>query len=223
MTQLIIEPNKEIAFEDYLKLCMLQELDIRDNIASHFNNLPKYLHELQTKKVKLDNNPNKVALEIELIDSEEEKLLVSINTGNTDNIYRSLGEIPIRLSGEQDLIRKYRNKQELLYNINRSNSQGYPYFKKVINKSLEKITKNFKLKDDYFILRVSQIWEESFTIYPYDCPIYKIDIESKTGEHDIYYYNPLKCTFYYDKKEKKALSNKSQLGGFTSNNKRIYF
>lgn len=41
---------------------MLQELDIRDNIASHFNNLPKSLHELQTKKVKLGNNPNKVAL-----------------------------------------------------------------------------------------------------------------------------------------------------------------
>ena len=204
MAQLIIEQNKEITFKDYLKLCMLQELDIRDNIASHFNNLPKSLHELQTKKVKLDNNPAKIALEIKLIDSEENDLIVFIN--KDDNVC----DIPLSLSGNYDLIWKYYDKQELLYSINRSNSQGYPYFQKVINKSLEKITKNFKLKDDYFILRVSQIWEESFTIYPYECPIYKIDIESKTGEHDIYYYNPLKCTFYYDKKEKKALSNKSQ-------------
>lgn len=204
MAQLIIEQNKEITFKDYLKLCMLQELDIRDNIASHFNNLPKSLHELQTKKVKLDNNPAKIALEIKLIDSEENDLIVFIN--KDDNVC----DIPLSLSGNYDLIWKYYDKQELLYSINRSNSQSYPYFQKVINKSLEKITKNFKLKDDYFILRVSQIWEESFTIYPYECPIYKIDIESKTGEHDIYYYNPLKCTFYYDKKEKKALSNKSQ-------------
>ena len=199
---------------------MLQELDIRDNIASHFNNLPKSLHELQTKKVKLGNNPNKVALKIKLIDSEENDLIVSINTEivsinteivsiNTEGVY-NVCDIPIDLSGESYLIHKYHDKQELLYNINRSDSQGYPYFKKVVNKSLEKITKNFKLKDDYFILRVSQVWEEKFTIYPYECPIYKIDIESKTGEHDTYYYNPLKCTFYYDEEEKKALSNKSQ-------------
>ena len=147
-----------------------------------------------------------MALEIKLVDSEENDLLVSINT---KPIY-SICDIPINLGGDYDLIRNYYDKQELLYNINRSDSQGYPYFQKVINKSLEKITKNFKLKDDYFILRVSQIWEESFTIYPYECPIYKIDIESKTGEYDIYYYNPLKGIFYYDKKEKKALSNKSK-------------
>lgn len=206
MAQLIIESNKGIAFEDYLKLCMLQELDIRDNIASHFNNLPKSLHELQTKKVKLGNNPDKVALEIKLVDSEDNDLLVSINTEDIYNVY----ELPIDLGGDYDLIRKYYDKQELLYNINRFDSQGYPYFQKVVNKGLEKITKNFKIKDDYFILRVSQVWEEKFTIYPYECPIYKIDIESKTGEHDTYYYNPLKCTFYYDEEEKKALSNKSQ-------------
>lgn len=50
MTRLIIEPNKGVAFADYLKLCMLQELDIRDNIASHFNNLPKYYMDYKQKK-----------------------------------------------------------------------------------------------------------------------------------------------------------------------------
>lgn len=50
MARLIIEPNKGVAFADYLKLCMLQELDIRDNIASHFNNLPKYYMDYKQKK-----------------------------------------------------------------------------------------------------------------------------------------------------------------------------
>lgn len=77
---------------------MLQELDIRDNIASHFNNLPKSLHELQTKKVKLDNNPAKIALEIKLIDSEENDLIVFIN--KDDNVC----DIPLSLSGNYDLI-----------------------------------------------------------------------------------------------------------------------
>ena len=89
MAQLVITQNQEIKFEDYLKICLLQELYIKKQIATHFNTLPEGLYELQVQEAKLDTIPNELGLTVTYIDRFTNGILeVRINPG-----YKNEGEL----------------------------------------------------------------------------------------------------------------------------------
>ena len=203
MAQLVIVQNQEIKFEDYLKILMLRELDIKKQIATHFNTLPERLYELHVKEAKLDIIPDKLGLTIEYIDSfTNDCLEVMINSSDRDRSYFPLSTGNLR--------EKYNGLNYLFYRINTTPSIC-TYFDDVIRMNNEAIIKSFKLEEDNFVLTISEVKKRQITVYPYECPLYVIDIESQTGEHDIYYYNPLKCEFYYDSEAKKLVSKKIKL------------
>ncbi len=209
MAELIIKQDKEIAFKDYLKIWMLAELKIRDDIANYYYNLPTTLHEYKTKMVTLENDPKRKIIFIKLINK--------LKIGDYFNLSAKLDmfEGTVEINGSYYLYEgnQYANEiyiKNLFFNMHDSHSLISPYLKQMIEKGQIKITKNFQLEDDYFVLRLSEVYTSEFLVYPYHSPLYELDIESQTGKHDIYYYDPLDCKFYFDKGKKSILPQKLQ-------------
>ncbi len=202
MAQLVITQNQEIKFEDYLKICLLQELYIKKQIATHFNTLPEGLYELQVQEAKLDTIPNELGLTVTYIDRFTNGILeVRINPGYTNASF-----FPFSTDGLRE---KYERLNAWFYSINTTPSISIR-FDDVIQKNSEAMIKSFKLGEDNYVLTISEVKKKQIKIYPYECSLYIMDIEAQTGERDVYYYDPLKCEFYYDSEAKKLVPKKTQ-------------
>ena len=213
MSKLIIDPEQPLTFREYLDICMVKELALKNEVSKIFNDFFKNFPELTLNCFQVRHywtgfhNAFRCFFNIK----EKTKYGNTIYAGELD--YDKSGFPSFQRYGVSDrlAIETARKIENFLLTPTIINLLK----RLVIEKKQEiSLTKQFKIEEQYFTLQIDEINyadkdnNENFDfmqIYPYTKTIYRLDLESQIGEHTIYYYNPLKNIFYYDEYANKML------------------
>ena len=211
MSKLIIDPEQPLTFREYLDICMVKELALKNEVSKIFNDFFKNFPELTLNCFQVRHYWTGFHNAFGCFFNIKEKT----KYGNT--IYA--GELDYGKSGFPSF-QRYGVSDRLAIETEIENFLLTPTIinllkRLVIEKKQEiSLTKQFKIEEQYFTLQIDEINyadkanNENFDfmqIYPYTKTIYRLDLESQIGEHTIYYYNPLKNIFYYDEYANKML------------------
>ena len=211
MSKLIIDPEQPLTFREYLDICMVKELALKNEVSKIFNDFFKNFPELTLNCFQVRHYWTGFYNAFGCLFNIQEKT----KYGNT--IYA--GELDYDKSVFPSF-RRYGFSDRLAIETEIENFLLTPTIinllkRLVIEKKQEiSLTKQFKIEEQYFTLQIDEINyadkanNENFDfmqIYPYTKTIYRLDLESQIGEHTIYYYNPLKNIFYYDEYANKML------------------
>lgn len=211
MSKLIIDPEQPLTFREYLDICMVKELALKNEVSKIFNDFFKNFPNLTLNCFQVRHYWTGFHNAFGCFFNIKEKT----KYGNT--IYA--GELDYDKSGFPSF-QRYGVSDRLAIETEIENFLLTPTIinllkRLVIEKKQEiSLTKQFKIEEQYFTLQIDEINyadkanNENFDfmqIYPYTKTIYRLDLESQIGEHTIYYYNPLKNIFYYDEYANKML------------------
>ena len=211
MSKLIIDPEQPLTFREYLDICMVKELALKNKVSKIFNDFFKNFPNLTLNCFQVRHYWTGFHNAFRCFFNIKEKT----KYGNT--IYA--GELDYDKSGFPSF-QRYGVSDRLAIETEIENFLLTPTIinllkRLVIEKKQEiSFTKQFKIEEQYFTLQIDEINyadkanNENFDfvqIYPYTKTIYRLDLESQIGEHTIYYYNPLKNIFYYDEYTNKML------------------
>ena len=211
MSKLIIDSEKPITFREYLDICMVGELALKNEVSKTFNDFFKSFPELTLNSFQVRCYWTGLHNAFGCFFNIKEKT----KYGNT--IYA--GELDYDKSGFPSF-QRYGVSDRLAIETEIENFLLTPTIINLLKRlAIEKkkdisLTKHFKIEEQYFTLQVDEINYANkannenldfMQIYPYTNTIYRLDLESQIGEHTIYYYNPLKNIFYYDEYANKML------------------
>lgn len=211
MSKLIIDPEQPLTFREYLDICMVKELALKNEVSKIFNDFFKNFPNLTLNCFQVRHywtgfhNAFGCFFNIK----EKTKYGNTIYAGELD--YDKSGFLSFQRYGVSDRLAIETEIESFLLTPTTINLLK----RLVIEKKQEiSLTKQFKIEEQYFTLQIDEINyadkanNENFDfvqIYPYTKTIYRLDLESQIGEHTIYYYNPLKNIFYYDEYTNKML------------------
>ena len=211
MSKLIIDPEQPLTFREYLDICMVKELALKNEVSKIFNDFFKNFPNLTLNCFQVRHYWTGFHNAFGCLFNIKEKT----KYGNT--IYA--GELDYDKSGFPSF-QRYGVSDRLAIETEIENFLLTPTIINLLKRlAIEKkkdisLTKHFKIEEQYFTLQIDEINyadkanNENFDfmqIYPYTKTIYRLDLESQIGEHTIYYYNPLKNIFYYDEYTNKML------------------
>ena len=215
MSKLIIDSSKPLTFREYLDICMVGELALKNEVSKTFNDFFKSFPELTLNSFQVrcywTGLHNAFGCLFKIYEKNKNKNYDTIFAGELNydnNIFPSFRKAYLSDDLELENERKIENFLLASTIINLLKRLAIEKKKDI------SLTKHFKIEEQYFTLQVDEINyankanNENFDfmqIYPYTKTIYRLDLESQIGEHTIYYYNPLKNIFYYDEYANKML------------------
>ena len=220
MSKLIIDSEKPITFREYLDICMVGELALKNEVSKTFNDFFKSFPELTLNSFQVrcywTGLHNAFGCLFKIYEKNKNKNYDTIFAGELNydnNIFPSFRKAYLSDDLELENERKIENFLLASTIINLLKRLAIEKKKDI------SLTKHFKIEEQYFTLQVDEINYANkannenldfMQIYPYTNTIYRLDLESQIGEHTIFYYNPIKNIFYYDAFGKKMLPVKHQ-------------